>query len=92
MKISFDPAKREKTLRERGVDFLDAVTVFAGPVHTFEDDRFEYPERRYVTAGLLAGRMMIIIWTPTSDGRRVISMRKANAREKSNYQEQLAKD
>jgi uncharacterized DUF497 family protein len=30
MRITFDRAKREKTLRERGIDFKDARHVFAG--------------------------------------------------------------
>jgi len=46
MRITFDPVKREWTLRERGLDFDDAIVVFAGPTFTFEDDRFDYPEVR----------------------------------------------
>ena len=30
MRITFDPAKRDKTLVERGLDFADAEIVFAG--------------------------------------------------------------
>ena len=30
MRITFDPAKRDKTLAERGLDFADAALVFAG--------------------------------------------------------------
>lgn len=30
MRISYDPAKRQRTLDERGLDFEDAPTVFAG--------------------------------------------------------------
>ena len=32
MKITYDPAKRAKTLEERGLDFEDAAVVFAGPM------------------------------------------------------------
>ena len=55
MEISFDPAKREATLRERGLDFLDAARVFDGPVFTAEDDRFEYSEQRYSQSGCWTG-------------------------------------
>jgi len=41
MRITFDPAKRERTLRQRSLDFRDAPKVFAGPRFTFEDKRFE---------------------------------------------------
>jgi len=85
MRITFDPEKREETLRDRRVDFADAVVVFEGPVFTFPDERFDYPEQRYITVGLLAERMVIVVWTPTEDGRRITSMRKANAREQARY-------
>ena len=89
MRISFDPAKRAETLRLRGLDFADARVVFEGPTFTFPDERYDYPEERYVTAGLLADRMVIVVWTPIEDGRRVISMRKANAREQARYLDRL---
>lgn len=89
MKISFDPAKRAETLRKRRIDFRDAEHVFAGPQFTFADERFAYPEPRYITAGLLANRMVIVVWTPIPDGRRIISMRKANDREKARYTQRL---
>jgi uncharacterized DUF497 family protein len=89
MRISFDPAKRAETLRLRGLDFADARVVFEGPAFTFPDERYDYPEERYVTAGLLADRMVIVVWTPIEGGRRVISMRKANAREQARYFDRL---
>ncbi len=76
-------------MRNRRVDFADAAVVFEGPRFTFLDERFNYPEERYITVGLLAGRMVIVVWTPTEDGRRIISMRKANAREQARYLDQL---
>ncbi len=89
MKISFNPAKRAETLRSRRIDFLDAEHVFAGPKFTFPDERLAYPEPRYITIGLLAGRMVVVVWTPTENGRRIISTRKANDREKARYSHRL---
>jgi uncharacterized protein len=82
MRITFDPKKREVTLRERKLDVVDAVEVFAGRRFETPDLRFDYPEPRHTTYGLLRGRMVVVIWTPTDDGRRIISMRKANERER----------
>ena len=90
MEISFDPVKRALALADRGLDFADAAKVFDGPVFEFEDDRFAYPERRYSTIGLLDDRMVVVIWTEAEDGRRVISMRKANEREQTRYRHRLA--
>ncbi|WP_375398760.1 BrnT family toxin [uncultured Sphingomonas sp.] len=77
--------KRALALANRGLDFADAAKVFDGPVFEFEDDRFAYPERRFSTIGLLDERMVVVIWTETDDGRRVISMRKANEREQAKF-------
>lgn len=90
MEVSFDPEKRAATLANRGLDFADAVIVFDGPVFEFEDDRFDDAEPRYSTIGMLNGRMVVVIWTEAEDGRRVISMRKANDREQSKFRHRLA--
>jgi uncharacterized DUF497 family protein len=89
VRITFDPAKREKTLNERGLDFADTAVVFDGPTHSFADLRVEYGEPRFITVGLLSGRMVMLAWTPTPDGRRIISMRKANEREQTRYRQRL---
>jgi uncharacterized protein len=72
-------------LRERGLDFAEAEPVFAGPTLWILDDRFEYGETRYVTYGLLRGRMVVVCWTPRGQDRHVFSMRKANDREQKRY-------
>jgi uncharacterized DUF497 family protein len=83
MRVTYDPAKREATFRERGLDFEDAVTVFAGPTVEVEDARRDYGEVRIICYGLLAGRMVVVGYTARGATRHVFSMRKANAREKA---------
>lgn len=85
MEIAFDPAKRKATLEARGLDFADAATVFEGATYTMIDDRQDYGEERRITVGTLDGRMVVIVWTPRDDCRRIISMRKANDREQALY-------
>jgi uncharacterized DUF497 family protein len=82
MRITFDMSKREKTLIERGLDFADALQVFAGTTFEIEDTRKDYGELRVVCYGLLSGRMVVIGYTPRFAERHVFSMRKANEREK----------
>lgn len=79
--IEFDATKRDTTLTERGLDFARAAEVFAGPTVTREDTRAAYGETRFITAGALDGRLVILVWTPRGAARRIISMRKANERE-----------
>jgi uncharacterized DUF497 family protein len=80
VRITFDRAKRAKTLKERGLDFGSARDLFDGAHLTRPDDRRDHGEPRFITAGLLDGRLVIIAWTPRGRARR-ISMRKANERE-----------
>jgi len=55
MRISFYPAKRDKTLTERGLDFDDAALVFAGVTLELEDTRRDYREKRVICYGRLEG-------------------------------------
>jgi uncharacterized DUF497 family protein len=89
MEITFDPAKREATLAHRGLDFADAAKVFSGRTFTQEDARFAYPELRFVTAGDMDGRLVVLVWTPTDNGRRIISMRHAHDREERYWRERM---
>ena len=90
MKITCDPAKRAATLIDRDVDFLDAEHVFAGRTLTAQDTRRAYGEVRFQTVGFLAGRMVMVVWTPRSDARHVMSMRKCNAKEQKRYSQRFA--
>ena len=83
MRITFDPAKRVRTLDERGLDFEDAELVFAGTTIEIDDTRRNYGERRIICYGLLAGRIVVVGYTPRGSARHVFSMRKANDREKA---------
>jgi hypothetical protein len=85
VKITYDPAKRAATLKDRGLDFDEAAEVFAGVVIDIPDQRFDYGEVRTMTVGHLRGRMVIVIWTARGDARHVISMRKANGREQARF-------
>lgn len=48
MRLAYDPAKRQKTLEERGLDFEDALLVFDGITVEVEDQRKDYGERRII--------------------------------------------
>jgi hypothetical protein len=85
MEIEFDPAKRLATLEARGLDMAAAGEVFAGAPVTVEDGRPGYGEPRFITVGWLDGRLVVVVWTPRGAARRIISIRKANAREQAYY-------
>ena len=81
MRVTYDPAKRRQTLTERGLDFEDAVLVFAGSTLEVEDTRRDYGETRIICFGFLEGRLVVLGYTPRGSARHVFSMRKANGRE-----------
>lgn len=83
MRITFDPAKRNRTLATRGLAFEDAAIVFEGTTLEVEDTRKHYGETRIICYGYLMGRMVVVGYTPRGEDRHVFSMRKANAREKA---------
>lgn len=85
MKIKFDQAKRDKTLQERGLDFARAKEVFSGPFLNLQDLRFDYSEQRFITFGWLDYHLVVVVWTPRGEVRRIISMRYANDREIKKY-------
>jgi uncharacterized protein len=57
--------------------------MFEGPTYTFEDDRFDYDEQRFVTLGFLGDLAVSIVHTETLVAIRVISFRKATRNETS---------
>ena len=78
-----------RTLAERGLDFARSGEVFFGKHLSRADDRKDYAEHRIQTAGWLDGRIVVLVWTPRGEVRRIISMRKANEREVAKLQEAL---
>ena len=60
-------------LRASVAYFADAPKVFRGRHKIVPDDRKDYGEPRFVTIGWLDGRMVVLVWTPTGAGRRVVN-------------------
>ena len=92
MLFEWDEAKNRNNFAKHGWSFEDAEEVFSGPCITFLDDRFDYGEERFITVGLLVGRLVVIAHAPRDDITRIISMRKGNRREKEIYQKRLGAD
>ena len=85
MDISFDPAKDGRNIATRSLSFMRAADFDWDGAEIIEDLRHNYPERRLVAVGYLDGRLHVMCFTPTATGVRVISFRKANAREARKY-------
>ncbi len=85
MKFTWNEAKRRSNLVKHRLDFADAPAVFAGIAFTFEDDRFDYGEERFITLGMLKDVVVVIAHTERNETVRIISMRKATKHEQKLY-------
>lgn len=83
VEISYDPAKNERNIRERGLSFDRAVDFDFETAATITERRNN--EERYVAFGYLDGRLHALCFLETQAGIRVISFRKANGREAKRY-------
>ncbi len=81
MKLSWDEAKRQATLHERGLDFAQVAEIFAGLEMSTPSIAKDYGEKRILTMGHIGGRQCVAVWTQRGDTRHIISLRKANDRE-----------
>jgi len=85
MEFTWSERKRAINLKEHGLDFVDAQSMFEAATYTYEDDRFSYGEQRFITLGLLSGIPVSIAHTENDYEIRVISFRKATHREAQIY-------
>ena len=85
MRVIYDPRKRDLILARRGLDFARANLAFDGFHLTRSDPAHSDMEERFITVGLLDGSVVIIVWTERDGTRRVITMWKANERERELY-------
>ena len=89
MNFEWDDIKRKSNIEKHGIDFIDAPMIFAGYTLTIVDDRYDYGEERFVTFGILDGRVVSVVHTETEDLIRIISMRKATRNEEKEYFSQI---
>lgn len=83
MRFTWDERKRRSNLRDHGIDFRDLPRIFEGPTYTFEDDRFDYGEQRFVTLGFLGGVAVSLVHTETAERIHAISLRRATHNEEA---------
>ena len=81
MEISYDPAKSALNFAERELSFERAADFDFDTAKLWQDTRQTYPENRFVAIGYLDHRLHALVFSETPRGIRVISFRKANARE-----------
>jgi uncharacterized DUF497 family protein len=95
MEFEWDENKRLKTLRERGIDFIDMVDLWDDPRRQeVRDRRQSYGEPRFQTIGQVKFNIFFVVYTERlyEDGVevvRIISARRANRKERELYEKAL---
>jgi uncharacterized DUF497 family protein len=90
LEFEWDDAKNSANIVKHGLEFAIACNVFKD-VFAIErlDDRQDYGEERYVTIGMVDGRLLSVAYTMRSDDVvRIISARGATPLEKRQYHEE----
>ena len=85
MDYEFDPAKDARNIGERGLSLALAPLMFDDVLEIVKDDRRDYGEGRQIAYGRIMGRLFVCVFTDRGDVRRIISLRKANSRERKAY-------
>lgn len=85
MYITFDPAKDAANLAKHGVSLAQAAQLEWASALIWPDVRGAYGEPRQRALALLGERLYFAALVDRADGRRVISLRKANNREIIRY-------
>ena len=85
MDSEWDEAKRQANILKHGIDFVDAIAIFAGEFIENEDLRRDYGEPRFRAFGEIEGRLLHVVSTWRNDRRRIISARRARRNERRAY-------
>jgi len=87
MKFEWNKDKNKSNIKKHGLDFTDTDLFFENPYLCFEDTRSEYKEKRIIAVGTIEERVVVVVFTKRNNKTRIISMRKANEREKKKFKD-----
>lgn len=85
MNVTFNPAKNAVNVAKHGVALSEAASLDWDAAYTWSDNRRDYGEHRLVGLVPLNERLFYVVFLDRGEMRRIISLRKANAREVSRY-------
>ncbi len=92
MEFEWDEAKRQSNLEKHGVDFIDAARILADSPLILEDTRRDYGEQRCIALGERNGLLFVVAFTLRNGAFRIISARRANARERRSYEKRIKQE
>jgi len=85
MEFEWDEAKRLANTAKHGLDFIDAIEVFA-VAHVEEAARLTADEPRFLAIGPFGDRVITVVFVHRGNAIRLISARSARRGERRRYQ------
>ena len=85
MDYEFDAIKDESNCGKHGLSLADAEFFEWETALVRQDNRQHYSEQRYQAIGYIDERLHVMVYCIRPNAIRVISLRKANARETKQY-------
>jgi uncharacterized DUF497 family protein len=85
MRVSFDPEKSARNETLRGLSFALANDFDWSCALVVEDTREDYGEHRFQALGFIEAHLCMLVFTPRDGAVHVISLRRANQRERTRY-------
>jgi uncharacterized DUF497 family protein len=85
MHFELNEEKRRRNIEKHGIDFEDAVYVFASNAIIMSDTRANYGEDRKIAVGYVDQGLLVVVFTDRGDIRRLISARRGGRRDHERY-------
>ena len=87
LEFEWDPVKAKLNLKEHGVSFDEATTIFRDTLSITIADP-DHSEDRFIDIGMSHRRQLLVVaYTERKDKIRIISARRATRAERKNYEE-----
>jgi uncharacterized DUF497 family protein len=87
MVSKFDPAKDAANLAKHGISLLEGDGVLSDPLGITIEDESSEGEPRWLTIGMNSqDHLLVVVWTVWENGERLISVRRASAKERRDYE------
>jgi uncharacterized protein len=87
MGSKFDPDKDAANIVKHGLSLVEGEGVLNDPAGLTVEDDSSAGESRWITVGMNAvGEIFVVVWTERDDGERLISVRRATAKERKDYE------
>ena len=89
MDYEYDPTKNDRNRVRHGIPLSDAEFFEWDTAIVREDGRYPYEEQRFEATGLIGDQLHIMIYCERHSATRIISLRKADNREKKRYEREI---